>query len=259
MIQVKNTRSGVRFFLFPLLFLVLASFALPLYAGNADNGDSDFSIRKPRVFIGGHLGGNFPRASSDIFHMITRVLTLEKSDFRAPMGGFDVGVPFQSRFAAVFSFEYSRTSPYSESRDYVDENGDPITQQTRLSQIPVTGTLRFYPRKMGENVGSYAWVPNRVLPYIGAGAGFVHYNFEQYGDFVDESTLTIFRASFESSGSTVTTHVAAGIDIGLASRTFANFEARYSWAEADLSRDFVGFQPIDLSGLRAVGGIYFRF
>ncbi len=108
-------------------------------------------------------------------------------------------------------------------------------------------------------MGSYAWIPARILPYVGAGGGVVRYNFEQYGDFVDTVTLDIFPADLNSKGFASTEHVATGIDIGITPVIFANVEARYSWAKSDLSRDFAGFQPIDLAGLRLIGGIYFRF
>jgi hypothetical protein len=36
-------------------------------------------------------------------------------------------------------------------------------------------------------------------------------------------------------------------------------EARYAWAKTDLSQDFVGFDPIDLSGLSVTGGFNLLF
>jgi hypothetical protein len=36
-------------------------------------------------------------------------------------------------------------------------------------------------------------------------------------------------------------------------------EGRYTWASDDLEGDFVGFDPIDLSGLRLSAGINFVF
>lgn len=259
MTRIKSHRFSVRLFVLLLPAVILAPLAMPLRAEEAQDRPSGFSLRAPRVFIGGHAGINFPQAGSDLFSMVTRELTLEKGNFRAPMAGFDFGVYFRSRFAAVFSVEYARTSPHSEFRNFVEDNGDPIRQTTHFSQAPITGTLRFYPIKLGETAGSYAWVPTRILPYIGGGGGFVHYNFSQSGDFVDARTLNIFTADLQSKGFAITKHVVAGVDIGLTSRIVANVEARYSWAEADLSQDFTGFEPIDLTGLRVVGGIYFRF
>jgi opacity protein-like surface antigen len=220
---------------------------------------SDFHLGHPRIFVGGHAGFNFPRADSDLFGMVARELTLEKSDFRAPVVGFDFGVPFQSHFAAVFSFEYARTSPVSESRNFVQDNGQPIRQTTHFTQMPIIGTLRFYPRKTGETVGSYAWIPTKFLPYVGGGAGVIRYQFTQSGDFVDSKTLDIFSADFRSSGVAATAHVVAGADIGLTWRIVANVEARYSFSHANLNQDFATFQPIDLTGLRISGGLFFRF
>jgi outer membrane protein W len=157
------------------------------------------------------------------------------------------------------SFEYSRSTKNSESRDYVEDNGDPIAQTTRLSQVPFTVTLRYYPRKLGESVGSYAWMPTRLNPYVGGGIGLLHYDFSQNGRFVRETDLNIINLNLKSSGFTDTEHLVAGMDISLTPKVFVNGEARYSWANAELSDNFVGFQPIDLAGFRLLGGIYFRF
>jgi opacity protein-like surface antigen len=258
-----------------LLMLLCVFFAPPLlHAGEAEpestganssvpaqpqERPTDFHLGRPRVFVGGHAGFNLPRAGSDLFSMVTRELTLEKSDFRAPVVGFDLGVPFQSRFAAVFSFEYARTSPTSESRNFVQDNGQAIIQTTHFTQMPITGTLRFYPRKIGETVGSYAFIPTRFLPYVGGGGGIIRYQFSQSGDFVDSQTLKIFSASFKSQGLAATGHVVAGTDIALTWRIVANVEARYSFAHTALSQDFASFHPIDLTGLRVSGGLFFRF
>ena len=222
---------------------------------------SDFSPRKPVIFVGGHIGYNIPKAGSDLYDMITRELTLEKSDFRAAAFGGDFGVPIASNFAIVGSFDYFSSKTKSESRDFLENNGDPIEQTTQLSQFPITATLRYYPGKTGETVGSYAWIPTRLNPYIGGGGGALHYEFTQFGRFVDKSTptLDIFRMALGSKGWTPTVHIAGGMDINLTHRIFVNGEARYSWARADLSNDFTGFDPIDLSGLRILGGVYFRF
>jgi opacity protein-like surface antigen len=243
-----------------LLAVILGMSLTPtLQAEDSQDNPTGFRIRAPKIFLGGHLGLNMPRAESDLFGMITRELTLVKSDFRSPSFGFDLGVPFHPHFATVFSFDYARSSPHSESRDFMEENGDPITQATRFSQIPVTVSLRYYPVKFGETVGSYAWVPTRLLPYIGGGVGFLHYNFSQRGSFVDRETLNIFNDDLSSQGTVWTHHVFAGTDFSLSPSVFVNGEARYSLAEAGLSGDFKGFKPIDLAGFKIQAGIYFRF
>jgi hypothetical protein len=260
MAHTNSTGLPVRWFVLFLAAILPASCAIPLEAEESQERSSGFSVRAPRVFIGGHAGLNVPRARSDLFTMITRELTLGRGDFRAPIVGFDIGIPFHSHYAAIFSIEYGRTSPMSESRNYlVEDTGDPIRQTSRLSQLPVTSTLRYYPRQMGETIGSYAWIPRRILPYIAGGGGVIYYSFSQWGDFVNNKTLDIISGRLKSDGFAATGHVAAGMDIGITPGIFANVETRYSWAKADLSSDFSGFQPIDLRGLRVIGGIYFRF
>jgi len=113
---------------------------------------------------------------------------------------------------------------------------------------------------MGETAGSYAWIPTRFNPYVGGGIGVLHYSFSQSGRFVNSTSLIIFDATLKSDGFTNTEHIVGGIDINLSPRIFVNAEGRYSWASADLSQDdFPGFHPIDLAGVRLLGGIYFRF
>jgi len=255
--QDRCSFGFIRFFRLGVMFFSVVFASTPAHAQIYSS--SDFNPRKPKAFAGGYIGLDVPKAGSDVYDMVTRELTLEKSDFRAALFGGDFGVPVSSHFAIVGSFEYSRSKTKSESRDYVEDNGDPIEQTTQLSRYPITATLRYYPGKTGEFAGSYAWIPTRLNPYIGGGGGALGYTLNQSGSFVDKSTMNIFRTSLKSDGWTPTIHITGGIDINLTPRIFVNGEARYSWARADLSKDFTGFDPIDLSGVRIRGGIYFRF
>jgi hypothetical protein len=38
-------------------------------------------------------------------------------------------------------------------------------------------------------------------------------------------------------------------------RVYATMDARYLWADAELGLDWVGFEPIDLTGFRLSGGV----
>jgi outer membrane protein W len=255
----KTSRCVMHIRLLLLAAIIGISQAPLLQAEDSQNNPSGFRVHAPKIFLGAHLGLNMPRADSDLFEMITKELTLAKSDFRSPSFGFDLGVPFHPNFAALFSFDYARSTTHSESRDFMEDNGDPITQITRFSQMPITVSLRYYPIKMGETVGSYAWMPTRVLPYIGGGIGFLRYSFSQTGSFVDRETLIIFEDDLRSHGIAWTHHAFAGADVSLSPLVLVNGEVRYSWADAGLSNDFKGFQPIDLAGFKLQGGIYFRF
>ena len=258
-ISTSRGRFGILLLSAILLLVPPALLAAENDANATQDHPSDFRIGKPRFFIGMHAGMNFPRAESDLFDMVTRELTLGKSDFRNALIGFDLGIALHEHFVLVFSGEYGRSKETSEFRDFVEDNGQRIHQRTVFRMVPLTAAVRFYPIKTGETVGSYAWIPNRILPYVGGGGGFVHYEFNQFGDFVDMQTFDIFYASLESNGSVPTLFAVSGVDFGLTSAVCINVEARYSFAKADLSRDFSGFEPIDLNNLRVSGGINIRF
>ena len=94
---------------------------------------------------------------------------------------------------------------------------------------------------------------------VGAGAGALWYRFEQEGEFVDFVDLTIFPDRFRSASWTLSTHAFAGANVKLTRSVFLAMEARYLWADAQLGLDFVGFDNIDLRGLKVTTGIDFVF
>jgi len=222
-------------------------------------GPSGFTFGQPSGWIGVKGGWLLARADSDIFEFNAENLTLSDGDFDAPLFGVDVGWAINDRVDAVFGLEYSQTSPRSEFRDFVDFFGAPITQETRLQQVPLTASLRVYLVDRGRQVGNYAWVPSAVAPYVGAGAGILWWKYEQFGDFVDFFDFTIFTEHFATDGLTATAHVFGGAGINLSPRISLDVEARYSWADGELAPAFVGFEPIDLAGLRTTAGVSFRF
>jgi hypothetical protein len=83
----------------------------------------------------------------------------------------------------------------------------------------------------------------------------VHYDFRQSGEFVDFVDLSIFPHTFQSGGWSVGPHVDGGADLQIWRMLFLNVGVRYAWAHSTLSPDFVGFEGIDLSGLRSSTGI----
>ena len=221
----------------------------------------DFLFGRPRLTIG--LRGLWvnPRADSDIFSFVAEQLTLEKKDFQAQGFALDLGLPVSSRFATVAGLEYNRANASSEDRAFIEADGSPIRQDTRLTQFNVTGSLELALLPRGRPIGQFAWITAPVTPYVGAGGGLLWSRFEQTGDFVDslDPDLPIFSAQLRSGGWTTNTHVFGGVDIKMTRRVLLSAEARYMWADATMDQDFVGFEPIDLSGLRVVGGIRLLF
>jgi hypothetical protein len=232
-------------------------------SANTDNDPgekkADFLMGKPKGFFGLHMGIFFPQADSEVFDMITSELTLEKSDFRALDFGLDAGFDLYEKVDLVFHFDNSKRSKDSEFRDFVDEQGLPITQNTSLSQSSITAGIKYLLKPPGRQVGKYAWLPSRIVPFIEGGGGLLDYTFEQNGDFVDSTTLEIFPAYMKSSGWTLTGYLGGGADIYLLKNIFLTLDLRYSFASDDLDQDFVGFDDIDLGGLRITAGIYWHF
>lgn len=220
---------------------------------------SGFAFSTPRTTVGLRGGWTFNRADSDIFPFFEQQLTINRSDFGAFTFAVDFGWKVAERVDVLLGFEYSYTSTQSEFRDYVDQDGIPITQETRLAQMPLTASLKLYLTPRGRQVGQYAWVPASLLPYVGGGGGFTYYRLEQLGDFVDFRDLTIFTDHFRSSGWTPSAHVFAGVDIKLNPGLGLVLEGRYQWASATLKDSFVGFQPIDLNGTRVMAGVAWKF
>src|SRR5262249_13573980 len=140
-------------------------------------------------------------------------LTVERADFRAPAFIGAVGVPIARRFDVVGDFEISDHPVQSEYRHYVKADRSEITQTTELGQTAIAVGVRFMPLGRGQSISRYAYVPRRVVPYVGAGLNVARYKFSQQGEFVDFVDLSIFSHSFLANGWSVGSQVEAGADL----------------------------------------------
>ena len=227
--------------------------------------DPDFLFGRTGGSIGVRGQWHVARADSEIFDFTSELLTLEKSDFNAPGIGVDVGFPIAPRLDVLVGLEFSRATAGSEYRDFVDTNDLPIEQTTSLRQFNLSGSIELAVLRRGREISRYAWVPAAVVPYVGAGGGFLWHRFEQEGDFVDvfdcpvDFGCAIFTEHLTSSSWTPSGHVFGGVDFKLTPRVYLSTEIRYLWAQAEMSRDFIGFDDIDLTGLRVTGGVQVLF
>lgn len=240
--------------------LVAATLALILAPSVATAQEGrDFLFRRPLFTLGFQVGYAVPFAGSEIFDFATDELTLSKTDFHAVtwMGSFAFRAT--ERIDVGFEVGYAKSDKRSEFREWEDTEGLPIEQNTLLERIPVSLTVRGFLFDRGRRVSRFAWIPGKWSPFAGVGIGRMNYSFEQAGDFVDYQTLDIFTDTFLSEGNTTTFHLLAGADYSLGTRFILRGEGRYSWAEADMDRDFVDFDPIDLSGFQATVGFGIRF
>jgi hypothetical protein len=215
---------------------------------------ADFLFGPPRGSLGLRAGFLVPGEGSDLFDFFRDQLTVDKGDFRGPAFAADVGFAVTDRLDVVGGVEFARKQVASDYRDFVDNALRPIEQQSALNQNLVTASVRLALTPRGQRAGTYAWVPSRITPYVGAGGGLIWWRLQQSGDFVDFEDFRVFSDTFESSGVSPAGHVLAGADIQLYKRLFLTTEGRYVWASGTLDRDFVGFEPIDLSGFRLSAG-----
>jgi hypothetical protein len=217
-----------------------------------------FLFRVPTVRL--TLSGGYaqPRGRSDIYDFVTDELTLERRDFAAGAIGASAEFRVSPRIELGLSASFAGRNASSESRKFDGEDDLPIVQTTSLLRAAIMATGRLSLVSPGRAVGRYAWIPTRVVPFIGGGAGPVWYRLRQEGEFVDNETLDIFEDTFESKAFSLGATAFGGADISLTPRFGITVQGRYLWAKGAMKHDFSTFNKIDLSGYDASLGFYVR-
>jgi outer membrane protein W len=207
------------------------------------------------------LRGGYANAAArgDLIDFTTTNLTLDRHDFSSPELSADFGVWLAPKSQLQVSLGYAGTNHASEFRDYEDNNNQPITQTTKFQRVPLSVSYKQYLTSPGRSIGSLAWIPSKLAPYLGAGVGAMWYRFKQSGDFVDFQTNDIFNSILVSSSWTPMAQAMAGVDYTLSPRFALNAEGTYRWANAHLGSDFSGFDRLDLSGLSTTVGLTVRY
>lgn len=247
--------------LVPALALVAASLAAiaPARAQQAGRGATDYLVGQPKARFALSLGWDAPTARSDFWDDAFDRFTFGRGALGAPRVGAELGIPVGSRVELVLGAGFARRAASTEYRDLEDNEDRPIEQATSLRRIPLTAGVRLNLVPAGRAVGTIAWIPRRVVPWIGAGGGMTQWTVRQEGDFVDFVDSTVFANTFQSRGWAPSAYGAAGVDIGLGPRTSLAIEGRYTRARDRLGRDFEGFDPLDLSGVAVTAGLSWRF
>jgi hypothetical protein len=217
----------------------------------------DFLFGRPSGTLGLRASWWANRSGSDWYDFVTDQLTIDRKNFNGPGIGTDLGITIAPRLDVMVGFDYSQSTTDSEYRRFVDNNRLPIEQTTFLRGANISGGLKFALTERGREVGRLAWVPRKVVPYVGAGGGAMWFQVRQSGDFVDYVDLSVFTDVFESSGWAPTAHAFGGVDVRVLRRAYVTFDARYTWASGSLGPDWIDFDPIDLSGLRLSAGFNF--
>jgi hypothetical protein len=219
----------------------------------------DFLLGVPDGTLTLRGGWALASANSDIFSFTTGLLTVRHRDFSSPTASADVAFRVLSKTDLVVSTGYSGMSKRSEFRGFIDNNNQPIEQNTQFIRVPLTVSVKQYLMSRGRSVGHLAWIPSPFAAYVGVGGGATWYRFRQDGDFIDFADSSVFSAVMQSDGWTPEAHVLAGVEWNLSARFAAVTEARYERSYATLGADFRNFAPIDLSGFSTTAGIAIRF
>ena len=252
------SQRGTRTFWTVLTVAMSVSMALPSGATAQDGGDG-FLFKRPSVQFS--IRGSYfvPRAGSEIYDFTRDQLTVDKRDFNLAGIGGEIAIRASERVDVAVNFGYGRSETLSEFRDFVGTDDLPILQTSELQRVPVTVGVKLYLADRGRTVSRFAWIPRKVAPYIGGGAGIVWYEFVQDGEFVDFDNFDIFADRFTSSGTAPTGHVFGGVDLSIGGPWVLTGEGRYSFASVEMDQDFVDFDDIDLSGFQLTVGLGVRF
>jgi hypothetical protein len=84
--------------------------------------------------------------------------------------------------------------------DWVNDDGSEIDQDLKLRMIPFSATVRLLP------FGRHG-----VEPYVGAGVAIINWHYSESGEFVDFTDGSVFRDTFEGSGTAVGPTILGGI------------------------------------------------
>src|SRR5476649_635592 len=172
-------------------------------------------------------GYSQPSASSDLFVESFNTFSLQKSNLSAPDVGAEVGISLLPQLDFTFGVGFSGRSSNSDYRHFA-ENSKPIEQTTTFQRMPVTAGLKAYLLPRGRSIGTLAWIPSAVVPWVGAAAGMTHYRFVQEGDFVgpaaSDGTFPIYTDKLESGGWGAAAQLSGGVDMNLSARTALTLE-----------------------------------
>ena len=229
----------------------------------------DFLLGRPRAMVGVRGGLLVASANSDFFEDMTRFLTLEKSSFRTGTFSPELAVSLSPHFDIVAGLDLNKVNKPSEDREFNERlsNGTevPIQQTTELSEMNFAISAKYSLLSRGRRVSRLAWIPRTFVPYVGAGAGYGKYTLRQNGDFADYGDLnrigdeTVFSDTFRSEGWAPLFQAFGGTDIQVFRRLVLSLEGRYTWKKANLTTDYIGYEPLDLGGFRFGAGIHVAF
>lgn len=186
---------------------------------------------------------------SDLWNYNSELYYFEKDDLNSFIGSFGLNFHLTNHLTLTLEAGASYGHTLTEYADYVDEDGYPIETDIELSVIPVEVSIKISPFGRGEYSGRFdTYEKNSVIPYFGAGVGAYFYQYREWGDYIDFGAEQIIYAEFESFNVGVGYFVVAGIEFPVGQDMGFLAEYKHTWAKAELSEDFQGFDDLDIGG-----------
>jgi len=223
------------------------------------------------------FGMFFPNASSDLWEVEFENMTFSKEDFTDGVIGFEYEYeinPFLSFLLGVTPYTKNKVGDYKDwEGEYIPGYGDfaypkgvisgyPISHMFGVSITPLQFSFKFNP--LGRR--------SPIKPYFGGGIGIYFWRcklegqtplFDEEHEWYDTDYNVYIYEIWESyirdeNNVSFGWHVMAGIMFPLGHRTSVFGEFKYNKAQGELD-EFIGFEPLDLSGYQISLGFAYRF
>jgi len=217
--------------------------------------------RPPRNAFQLRFGGFFPSGGGPLWTDVQDRFTLDAGDMDGEVFGVSYVSSLSNTWEVGVNADFYQETVLSAEEDFVDEDGFAIYHDTELDETPVSVDVRFLPG------GRYRERPGgvRVLKpvvYLGASAGINFWEYDEIGDFVDDSDPNdpfVFSDHYSEEGEAFQYGVLAGVELPVQPSFHILFEGRYTWADDSLDGDLAFLDSIELGGASAFFGMSFRF
>jgi opacity protein-like surface antigen len=179
------------------------------------------------------------RGHDDVLRNNTDFLAFDIHDFDSGTIGAEYLVGLGDYIDAGLGVGFYQDTVPSVYWDFVNDNGSEIDQDLKLRMIPFSATVRVLP--FGRSA---------IEPYVGAGVAIINWHYSESGEFVDFTDSSIFRDTFEGSGTAVGPTIFGGLRFPVGDKWSVGGELRWQDAKGDLPQE-MGFagDKIDLGGM----------
>ncbi len=153
----------------------------------------------------------------DVLPGVSGSLSFDIGEFRGmPLfGEWNLGINKHIEFSAGLSYFTNKVDSVYLDLVNGQQNNSEIEQELRLTMIPISGLVRFFPN--GD--------PTGIQPYVGGGIAIIPFRYTETGDFVDVNTpgLDIYNAKYTAKGTAFGPVILGGVrfPLGVASAGLA--------------------------------------